>query len=77
MDNRLIFLYCVYTETVGTQKGNQTRDMDKPGQAQSYRGEENPASFKVKCDTERSFSSEVDDPMLSRKAAIAIYAPVP
>ena len=62
--------------TVGTQEDNLIREWKNrfkhKGRALGKTG-----AYKLKCDEERNISSEADESILSRKAAIVSYVPVP
>ena len=62
--------------TVGTRVESLTRDWKDRSKHKGVESRQN-RFLKLKCDGERNRSSEVSESILSRKAAIALYVPVP
>ena len=61
---------------MGTQKGRITREWKNRDKRKVVSGQKN-SQNETKRDVERKISSEVSEPMLPRKAAIVLAAPVP
>ena len=62
--------------TVGTQEDNLSREW-KDRSKHKVVADRKIRQLKAKCEGERNKSSEVSESILSRKAAIASYVPVP
>ena len=76
MDNRWRFLYCVQTELRGRGRIVEPGDGEPGPSAKACTGGKSTVR-ELKREGERKRSSEGDESTPPRKAAIALYAPVP